>query len=86
METYTSGPWKIQMAVYHDKQCYYIGQGKESGEQALVNANLIAAAPDLLEALKVAFSRLGSLYPDGDVPKTEMDFIESAINKAEGAK
>lgn len=40
---------------------------------------------ELLEALKIAFSTMGSLFHDGSISKNEMDKIESAIQKADGA-
>ena len=66
-------------------------------KEAVANANLIAAAPDLLEALKYIRSRLidpenpnsqqwicsDSLHPDND-DKSVVDYIQEAIKKAEG--
>lgn len=54
-----------------------IGDVSELAEQGLHNARLIAAAPDLLEALREA--KQGAEYPDdlGDI-------IDAAIAQAEG--
>lgn len=56
-------------------------------DTAEANARLIAAAPDLLEALKAAKSFIHSVRPGGGVLRGESDLllaIDAAIAKAEG--
>ena len=50
------------------------------------NASLIAAAPELLEALKRACDRLKAFPQHFDGYDTDMDEIERAIAKAEGKR
>lgn len=66
------------------------GQHGRSYEERCANANLIAAAPELLEALKDARRKLAwftDSYPQ-DIVVSESEFfepIDAAIAKAEGA-
>ena len=54
------------------------------------NANLIAAAPDLLSALQEAYNAIAWRIPGGDFTDEEseelLDAIRAAISKAEGLK
>ena len=57
-------------------------------EELRANARLIAAAPDLLEACKSAFSELWNLYQTTDDQSFQEDFeilteLKNAIEKAE---
>ena len=54
-------------------------------EEARANARLIAAAPEMLSALRVAASYLGMIPQSGDRDVTQM-IIQDAIRKAEGAE
>lgn len=89
---HTQGPWK---AEWDDNGQWYIeplgitghalrGDSGECVESA--NAHLIAAAPDLLEALNVVRGKLNCLLNEGrDTFSIEDDeMIQSAIAKAEG--
>ena len=93
---YTPGPWKVFKARDGHN---IIGIGDINGEgitdcgfgvwrgdsiEALANATLIAAAPDLLEALKNLAEQIQQVS-DGDRPYTGFDteFIDAAIAKAE---
>lgn len=70
-----------------EKVCYpkvaevasYLSQG-DSGDEGHANANLIAAAPDLLEALKDLVSQI----EDGSWNDILTGQAEDAIDKAEG--
>lgn len=84
---FTPGPWKMQesstrpVTVYSDRGsiAYLSWVGSESNNQTSVaNAHLIAAAPDLLEALQ------GLMYQDCGEPA----FINAraAIAKATGGE
>lgn len=60
--------------------CQIIADNRE-GQDELFNANLIAAAPDLLEALVEAFN---ICVLQGCTPKSLNDKIVDAIKKARG--
>lgn len=53
-------------------------------EQAKANARLIAAAPEMLEALKLAEGLLREPYETGVLGEDAYHAIASAISKAEG--
>jgi len=85
MAEFTKGEWTAtssdgQVGVIN-KQCLYrIADCRKSGlsdEENSANAHLIAAAPEMYEALKYARRFLNP--KDQDV-----DFIDKALNKAEG--
>ena len=65
----------------------FVGKQKRSHEEADANARLIAAAPDMLEALKEIETRLsGDGYVDSDDKVAGLMSIRAAIAKAEGVK
>lgn len=81
----TPGPWKLK-GVFNvtDERgrgvatCGGYADGKDGTyEENLANAALIAAAPEMLEALKYARR---FLKPEG----ADLSFIDAAIAKAEG--
>lgn len=61
-----------------------VGSGwhEHNQPEAEANARLIAAAPDLLRAARIAHEAMKN-NPEWDVPNT-MDILEKAIAKAEG--
>jgi hypothetical protein len=59
-----------------------ISRSPEGQPEAIANARLIAAAPDLLEALKDI--EKGCSFPEDDVQRTIRDRARIAIAKAEG--
>lgn len=88
---HTPGPWKVwthprnENEVYVDgangrSVCYVIHDDDERKEQK-ADAVLIAAAPDLLEALK-AYQEANRVSNDSQAELYEM--AEAAIAKAEG--
>ena len=87
MPEHTEGPWRFR----RDEIGKRIGSiGKADGSEVITtveywikdaNANLIAAAPDLLEALNYA---LASHTEDVMMPDDWMDFVRAAIAKARG--
>jgi hypothetical protein len=102
MGKYTAGPWqvvKLDDDVYIQK-----GNGtkensgqallariQRSGEQQKANASLIAAAPELLEALKQCENIIGMARLQGKLSDNALDPVNdalllarSAISKAEG--
>lgn len=86
---HTAGPWKIDdaldlpLAVIQDNE---MGEGiAELGERTPeneANARLIAAAPELLEALQEMMSRYGSKNSGFDNEETAK--ARAAIAKAKG--
>ena len=95
---HTPGPWKVNLngavlsfngdIIPHLMTLTRSGEITESEYEA--NARLIVAAPELLEALKIASKKLNALYA-GRTPNDETSVIdsliqdiESAIAKAEG--
>jgi len=88
---HTPGPWRLFLTT--DGRAL-IGIGEEtgegitdrgfgtwrSGEEQIANARLIAAAPDLLEALK----NLVAIYDDEfGIVAPEMDAARAALSKAD---
>jgi hypothetical protein len=98
MNKHTAGPWKLEKYMIQDKNDNDIAEIQRYGVVAAntdemwshsthwkANARLIAAAPDMLEALKWA----DKFYQDNfDVMPVAWqgvaDAIEAAIQKAEG--
>jgi len=103
METkHTPGPWNLEESI-HAHRGHYVGKdgdlcqrfpwepfNEESRAMALANARLIAAAPDLLAALKMSlsvFDKQRELLRDGckDIPcprDEALDILRAAIAKA----
>lgn len=90
---HTPAPWIVESADWPDDEPgivrYYVRHNPP--EIAFPNARLIAAAPDLLAALKEARAELAHHYPDdsrasGNWPSTVPMFarLDAAIAKAEG--
>jgi hypothetical protein len=92
MADHTPGPWTIEESNVGYGPCYYIeggdgsyvihGEGTAWSESDKANARLIAAAPELLEALKVAADALGS--EEGMAAAYRL--AREAIAKAEGQR
>ena len=101
---HTPGPWHL-----NDDGCLVIGErgpfrlvkefmssgGMPTQEEALANANLIAAAPELLEALKFALIQIEDAMEDEEAKEhTQYGYYENlliaqemaqnAITKAQG--
>ena len=94
MTKHTPGPWKCSQHLGHFSWSVHMdagdrgrgstivdGVGGIDREQRLANARLIAAAPDLLEALEAALRKIEWILPvEWDV----MRQINAAIAKAKG--
>lgn len=83
MSKHTKGPWiinanRIKGGDYPDGIAHVMDA--DAGEIRNANARLIAAAPELLEALKIAI-RVGVAQK---CSSEQIDLIEKAIAKAEG--
>ena len=103
MSNHTPGPWsayqrpseigtnyfRILLHGFSDEQPKY-GQDSLAGYCGEANANLIAAAPDMLEALEFCMRVIGEsdLTPSGGVTEEEIDTAyckaKAAIAKAKG--
>lgn len=96
MSAHTPGPWAVQLTdgvadmVHASAEHNNFGtivdlDGSEFDyDMSLANARLIAAAPELLEALKRSLSWLSS-YPGGGATKV-YEQAREAIDKAKGGK
>jgi hypothetical protein len=88
--SYTPGPWKVKTTDYAGRYVLFndIVRGrvpKDFGDEDEANARLIAAAPDLLEALK---DTRDCLAAHGYCSRWEREVLRlagTAISKAEGA-
>ena len=90
---FTPGPWRVDKNVTEtnyllccdisDRNRGYVATLAVTNEDALGNAQLISAAPDLLAALKIILE-----YPYGDASPLDdplvMERARAAIRKAEG--
>lgn len=94
MSKHTPGPWHIkyyldcQHIVSNEGLGRSVASNDRNDDEDDANAKLIAAAPDMLEALEVALGILGD-EPHSDYPHcTPEDCaacqIEAAISKAHG--
>ena len=91
METYTPGPWfASEDGEVYSKSSYTSVAMVLMNESGPDNARLIAAAPDLLEALKLFVSEYVELVESGDAGFWDAESEEkvkkarAAIAKAEG--
>ncbi len=82
---YTPGPWAADKfgLVTAGKNRLHIAQAMTTGmgKAADANAALIAAAPELLEALRTIVANASSVQMD---PQWAVDVARAAINKAIG--
>jgi hypothetical protein len=92
--THTPGPWTAsepseldgKCSVYANGPIAYLGDNGAGIENVQANANLMAAAPELLAALEALLEHESE---DLDVPVSEMiggvwGIARNAINKAKG--
>lgn len=87
--THTPGPWKT-IKPGHGLKTEYLSVQVGSNEMYSTlemlpaDARLVAAAPDLLEAAKVALLWLASSVPNGVIPGPKpLQLLALAIEKAE---
>ncbi len=97
---HTPGPWFVSTATHLTLGAILAVSAKEGDgvdavcivdllpgdEESKANAHLIAAAPDLLEALKLCEGNISSLLASTHprVYGEWLDFVRAAIAKAEG--
>ena len=81
MMTHTPGPWTVDdnyIMCRYDGNGNYICRMLGRGEETDANATLIAAAPDLLAACKVALNAINL----NDETLTAREHLQAAIAKA----
>ena len=81
----TANAWRMSIAICYNKDSKADGVSKEAFE---ANARLIAAAPDLLEALQLCEGNIASLLwsTHPKVYSMWLDVVRAAIDKAIGEK
>ncbi len=87
---HTPGPWRIEgaghmhaagsTALMHENYCIAVFRGVDSD----ANARLIAAAPDMLDALRLALDYCESGAVEDSIPGTLSETIRAAIAAATG--
>ncbi len=91
MTDHTPGPWHISKAGHHTiwnddevivADCDSLDPRQPPADQIGANCYLIAAAPDLLEALKDMFFQFEHHGYDSDNDKITIDQARAAIAKA----
>lgn len=89
MSAHTPGPWSgktvIAMTVALEECGVSLGFGSNRTEEAVANARLIAAAPELLEALKLCASVCAGETSDKNGLISALEAARSAMKKATGA-
>ncbi len=80
MTTHTPGPWTIDDDRFIVSNKMLIGQTFNTCDEYSANARLIAAAPDLLEALEYLVGAYDIAAPTAD----DWDRARLAISKAKG--
>ena len=95
--TYTPGPWKIELAsvgfpkplmIFPEDQVNYQPIAKifpmDTPSMTEANARLVAAAPKLLEALRIMIDAVNVDQPDSLIVFASIEKAKAAIAKAEG--
>lgn len=87
----TAGPWEVTESGNDIEVMQEDGKSVAtiiSEPEQMANAHLIAAAPELLEAAKMALSTLKRVQEEEDghlaMPWVEVQKLESSIDKAQG--
>ena len=88
MSKFTKGPWtcvEVEFGDYQTGEVGFVVDSKEGPEimvGSVANCNLIAAAPDMYEALYSALGHFDSIgFTSGSYPAIN---IMKALNKADG--
>jgi hypothetical protein len=88
MSKHTPGPWKTVKPMHGHKTkylCVQVGEDEAYStlEMLPADAKLVAAAPDLLEALQLAKATIERLNRHNSANGT-LDVIRAALSKADG--
>ena len=95
MSKHTAGPWRVARASLYagndlNVDSYEHGYvalcGKRGDEVAEANANLIAAAPEMLDALRRAVLALAFAAETSPAMHDDYEAVSAAIKKATGAQ
>jgi hypothetical protein len=79
MSAHTPGPWGLPNQYVKVRKCNFLSHVHWDDEEGVANARLIAAAPDLLVALRDLVANLA----EGDfISETRIDAARAAIAKA----
>ena len=86
---HTQGPWQVRYSLANKNLASVTARNREPiapcvGENAEANARLIAAAPDLLAALKSITDYDEGSSEEGTYGSEVMERCRAAISKAEG--
>lgn len=94
MTNHTPGPWRVEHRTVWSSEfriCQLDAGGRTNkGDIAQANAQLIAAAPEMLECIQEALRQLNTLdfslstNWNASVKENAIQLLEHAINKAEG--
>lgn len=91
MSNHTPGPWHygetdngFAICQHTPKADFYFAEIIGLDDQSKSDARLIAAAPDLLEALKALIFAAGNLHPSDDSFWVAIKAADAAVAKAEG--
>lgn len=91
--THTPGPWFAQVSSIAIGGLAFVGTATQIADEwgqpiasnigSAADAHLIAAAPDLYEALSLLVSQVET-YGDPELYKNELDRADAALKKARG--
>ncbi len=86
---HTPGKWTVEQRIYDDRQKTFISSEYEHLAEILefvpehiANAHLIAAAPELLKALRTVEKRMALVC----YSQTQIEMVREVIAKAEGSQ
>ena len=81
---HTPGPWGLPNQYVKVRKCNFLSHVHWDDEEGIANARLIAAAPDLLDALKMSESAVEQLCTGQDAANcwVTLATIRAAIAKA----
>jgi len=85
-QAHTNGPWEVSFSQINagKHECIVqFGFNIRENPKALANARLIAASPDMLEALELLIKDFAD-YPASERPCLAFDKAHAAIAKARG--
>ena len=92
MSKHTPGPWTYEEEAYHMEQVFgpkgLIAKVVGDSAETCFNAHLIAAAPDLLESLRLLHDNLAEYQRLNNLSgydNSDMKMARAAIAKAKGA-
>jgi hypothetical protein len=82
---YTPGPWDVPNKSVKIRGCSFLAQVHWEDDEAVANARLIAAAPDLLDALQGVMDILGRAESNASGTGAEWDYVGPRVAAARAA-